>query len=88
MHLEPRVLRAQPGRLHLLRRHRLGASSRELTGGHGLDPVALRLLDQSKFPGRNPDANLLRPLDGLFVELGRVLLLRYLLYFSSFRSRC
>jgi len=27
-------------------------------------------------------------LDSLFLELGRVLLLRYLLHFSSFKLRC
>jgi hypothetical protein len=35
-----------------------------------------------------PGADLLRSLDSLFLELGRVLLLRYLLHLSSFQCRC
>jgi hypothetical protein len=46
------------------------------------------MLDQAELAGRNPDAHFLGPLDGLLLELGRVLLLRYLLHFSSFKSRC
>jgi hypothetical protein len=51
-------------------------------------PVAQRLLDQAQPPGGNHDAPSMRVLDGLFLELDRVLLLRYLLPFSSFWSRC
>lgn len=88
MHLQPRVLRAQPGQLHLLGRHRLGAGCRQLAGGRRLDPVTQRLLDQPQFPGGHHDAHCLGVLDGLFLELGRVLLFRYLLHFSSFQLRC
>ena len=88
MHLQPRVLRAQPGQLHLLGRHRLGACAHELACLGRLHPVAQRLLNQAKLLGCHHDAHRLGVLDGLLLELGRVFLLRDLLHFSSFRSRC
>ena len=49
-----RVLRAQPGQLHLLGRHGLGASPYELASISRLHPVAQRLLDQAQFPDATP----------------------------------
>jgi zinc transporter ZupT len=66
----------------------LAPGGRELASRSRLDPVAQRLLDQPEFAGANPYADLLGTLDGLFLELSRVLLLRHLLHFSSFKSRC
>jgi hypothetical protein len=88
VHLQPRVLRAQPRQLHLLGRDRLGTSPRQLAGLSRLHPVTQRLLDHPKLPGSHDDAHRLGVLDGLLLELGRVLLLRNFLYFSSFRSQC
>jgi hypothetical protein len=85
MHLQPRVLRAQPGQFHLFWRHRLGTGRCQLAGSRCFHPVAQRPFNQAKLLGGHHNAHRLRMLDGLFLELGRVLLLRYLLHFSSFK---
>jgi hypothetical protein len=88
LHLQPRVLRAQPRQLHLLGRDRLGTGPHQLAGLSRLHPVAQRPFDKPEVMGSHDDAHRLGVLDGLLLELGRVLLLRDLLYFSSFRSQC
>jgi hypothetical protein len=76
-HLEPRDLSAQPGQLHLLGSDLLGAGWIELARLRRFDPVAQRLLNQPQFFGHTADAaDLVSSLDGLLLELGRVLLLR------------
>jgi hypothetical protein len=88
MHLEPRVLGAQPRQLHLLGRDRLRAGRVELAARRRLGPVAQRLRHQPQLARCDAYAHLSGARDGLFLELSRVLLLRNLLHFSSFRSQC
>lgn len=89
MHLQPHVLRTQPGQIHLFGRDRLGARGIELARSRGLDPFTQRLLHQAPLTRTKTYPDLLGPPDRLFPDLGRVLLLQYLLhYFSSFQSRC
>jgi hypothetical protein len=88
VHLQPRVLRSQPGQLHLHGRHGLGAGPDELAGFCRLHPVAQRLLNQPQLSGRHNNAYRLGVLDCRLLELGRAFLLRDLLHVSSFRSQC
>ncbi len=88
MHLEPRVLSAQPRQLYLFRRDCLRAGRVELVTRRRLGPVAQRLRHQSQLARCHSYAHFPGAHDGLFLELNRVLLLRNLLRFSSFRSQC
>jgi len=81
MHLELRVLSAQPRRLHLFRRDRLRAGRVELAARRRLGPVAQRLRHQPQFTRCDTYAHFPGAPDGLFLELSRVFLLRNLLHF-------
>jgi len=81
VHLEPRVLSAQPRQLHLFRRNHLGAWRIELAASRCLGPIAQRLRHQSELARCDPNANFAGSIDGRFLELCRVFLLRNLLRF-------